>query len=371
MPLPKPGKKEDQDTFHSRCMGDAEAAKNFPDQKQRNAICYNQWNRHKKGHKAEMMDTTACWANHLGMWSIEPLFFTQAFELFRLGLFTPPDYTFYSERFSRAWQHEDVSEDETSIKAYSEEERKPYLVQDQIAVIPIDGPLTKARSKFGGASTLDIQRATRAAVRDDTVKGLFYAVDSPGGHVAGIQALADDIAAAGMKKPTRAHIEDLGASAAYWLASQTHHITANKTAEVGSIGTMAVITDDSQRLDRLGVKVHLLSTGPYKGIGAPGTPIDKEALEYLQSRVNEINAHFLASMQRGRQRMTQEQLHAAADGRVFIAQIAQQMGLIDGVKSFDAAFEDFANANHTAVLRSRQTAHAEALMAKYHLTIEG
>jgi hypothetical protein len=50
MPLPKPSDKETQQEFVSRCMGDEKTRKEFPDQKQRAAVCYGQWKtKDKKG----------------------------------------------------------------------------------------------------------------------------------------------------------------------------------------------------------------------------------------------------------------------------------------------------------------------------------
>lgn len=47
--MPSPRKDEPKEDFISRCMGDEEARKTFPDQKQRAAFCYSQWrNRNKK-----------------------------------------------------------------------------------------------------------------------------------------------------------------------------------------------------------------------------------------------------------------------------------------------------------------------------------
>ena len=43
MPLPTPHKHEKKGAFVSRCMGDNESNKTFPDQKQRTAVCYSQW----------------------------------------------------------------------------------------------------------------------------------------------------------------------------------------------------------------------------------------------------------------------------------------------------------------------------------------
>ena len=40
--LPTPSG-ESEDEFISRCMGDADMNKEFPDQEQRAAVCYSQW----------------------------------------------------------------------------------------------------------------------------------------------------------------------------------------------------------------------------------------------------------------------------------------------------------------------------------------
>jgi uncharacterized protein len=48
MPIPKPTKDEKQDEFISRCMGDGVMVKDYPDEKQRAAICYTQWDKRGK-----------------------------------------------------------------------------------------------------------------------------------------------------------------------------------------------------------------------------------------------------------------------------------------------------------------------------------
>lgn len=47
MPIPGPKKSEKQSDFVSRCMGDNTMNKEFPDQKQRAAVCYSQWTEKK------------------------------------------------------------------------------------------------------------------------------------------------------------------------------------------------------------------------------------------------------------------------------------------------------------------------------------
>lgn len=52
MPLPSKKGKESQSDFVSRCMGDSVMNKEFKNEKQRAAVCYNQYKKAKK--------TTAC-----------------------------------------------------------------------------------------------------------------------------------------------------------------------------------------------------------------------------------------------------------------------------------------------------------------------
>ena len=43
MPLPTPKKDEKQDYFMARCMGDPTMRNEFPDEKQRDAVCLRQF----------------------------------------------------------------------------------------------------------------------------------------------------------------------------------------------------------------------------------------------------------------------------------------------------------------------------------------
>jgi hypothetical protein len=48
MPLPSPKKKETEQEFVSRCMGDDMMNQDFKDQKQRAAVCYSQYKKRIK-----------------------------------------------------------------------------------------------------------------------------------------------------------------------------------------------------------------------------------------------------------------------------------------------------------------------------------
>jgi len=56
MPLPSPNKDEEQKSFVSRCIGTDSVVEEFPDQKQRVAICFSQWRQSKKKDSATTDD---------------------------------------------------------------------------------------------------------------------------------------------------------------------------------------------------------------------------------------------------------------------------------------------------------------------------
>lgn len=48
MPLPNPGKNEEKKKFIARCSGSKVMNTEYPDTKQRVAVCYSQWRKSKK-----------------------------------------------------------------------------------------------------------------------------------------------------------------------------------------------------------------------------------------------------------------------------------------------------------------------------------
>lgn len=211
-----------------------------------------------------------------------------------------------------------------------------------VAVVSLSGPLMKYVSSLsGGTSTVEARAALRAAVRDESVESIVLRIDSPGGTVSGTQDLAADIAAANTQKPVVAFIEDLGASAAYWIASQAGKVFANSTAMVGCIGTFATLVDASQAAAQEGYKVHVVRAGEFKGMGVEGTEVTPKQLDEMQRIVNELNEYFIQGVAKGRG-LSLAQVKALSDGRVHVGTKALEHGLIDGVKSLDQVVVELA-----------------------------
>jgi signal peptide peptidase SppA len=238
------------------------------------------------------------------------------------------------------------------------------------AVIPILGPLAKDPwvEMYGGTSALLAQAAIRVARAAEDVDSIFLLIDSPGGEVAGIEELAGEVALAAEAKPVYAHIDDLGASAALWVASQATRVTANATAEVGSVGVVAVVPDTTEAWAKLGVKFHVVSTGDQKGALVDGVPVTEGALEELQQRVDDIHIHFRLALIEGRD-LSDDALEKLSDGRIVGAEEALTLGLVDGLSTKTAAFmrlrEEVAAASSRRQRQRRAQAESRQLRTGY------
>ncbi len=244
----------------------------------------------------------------------------------------------------------------------------PAKVNGQnIGVVMLTGTLMKSvGSTQSGTSTVEARRAIRKAANDPEVSAIMLAIDSPGGTVSGTADLAAEVKAASKKKPVWAFVDDLGASAAYWTASQADKVFANTaTALVGSIGTLCVVYDMSGAAEKEGIKTLVFGTGPLKGAGAPGAPITQEQQDYFQAMVEDSQRAFDAAVAKGRG-LTEKQLASVKTGGVFGASEALDRKLIDGIESFDSVMNKLAI---EAKRSSRSTIRAESPVISRSTTV--
>jgi signal peptide peptidase SppA len=230
-------------------------------------------------------------------------------------------------------QNVDKPETQAAIAAQSSTELN--VTRDGIAIIELQGSLMKQASSMSSSrSMVAARRQVRAAAADPSIVGILLHIDSPGGTVAGTVDLADDVAAAAKQKPVHAYVDDLCASAAYWIASQCNAIYSNRSAEIGSIGVFMAVTDWSAFAEKEGAKVHVMRFGDFKGAGVAGTEITEAQISEWQKSVDGYGEKFIDAVAGGR-RMAKSQARQLADGRLHAAEVAKELNLIDGIQSLD------------------------------------
>ena len=174
-------------------------------------------------------------------------------------------------------------------------------VDGGIGVVSIHGPILRkpgvfARVFLGATDSEDISSALREAGARPDVKAVFLDIDSPGGTVLGVPELAGAVASLDARKPVYAFSSGLMCSAAYWIASQARAIYTTPSAQVGSIGVVQAVVDNSAALGKAGIKVEVFSVGKYKAMGAPGTALTDDQREWISSNLAEIAADFHAAV---------------------------------------------------------------------------
>ena len=220
-----------------------------------------------------------------------------------------------------------------------EDDKKPKLqVENGVATIPIKGPMMRqvpswfAWYGIEATSTEEVTVLIEEAVERQDVQEIVFDMDSPGGTVNGSVELADFVAEVSRQMKTSSRVTDLCASACYWVASQTHEITANRTANIGSIGAYQVLVDSSKLYEDFGYKVHVISSGKFKGMGVEGSKITEAHIEEVQSMIDKTASMFVNSVAEGRT-IDPAEVQKVADGRVFFADEAQELNLIDMIRT--------------------------------------
>jgi ClpP class serine protease len=144
---------------------------------------------------------------------------------------------------------------------------------NKIAVLPIHGTISHRMNMVndisGGVSTESLGKEFTSLVDNPEIGTIVLDIDSPGGSVAGIEELGNQIFQARDKVRIVASANSLAASAAYWLGSQAHEFTVTPSGEVGSIGVIAVHESVFKVKEKEGKDITIIKAGKFKADNSP------------------------------------------------------------------------------------------------------
>jgi signal peptide peptidase SppA len=208
-----------------------------------------------------------------------------------------------------------------------------YAIVDGVAVLEVTGGLTYRAYNWWTTSYLDIRDTFRAALSDERVQSILLLIDSPGGEVAGLFDLVDEIYNARETKPIIAVAAESAYSAAYAIASAASEIYLSDTDSVGSVGVIAIHIDQTGFDNQIGVKYTTIFAGDHKNDFSPHEPLKPKCKEILQAHVDKLYDKFTAVVARNRN-MSQEAVVATQAG-FFMGKEAVNIGFADGISSID------------------------------------
>ncbi len=206
-----------------------------------------------------------------------------------------------------------------------------------IARLKIQGVITGDEDTIKLLS--DIEKSPAAA--------LILSLQSPGGTTVGSERLYDAIRRVAAKKPVVAMVDDMAASGAYIAALGADRIVARGNSLVGSIGVLFEFPNVSGLLDKIGVKVETVKSAPLKASPNGFEPTSEAARAALAALVSDSFDWFKALV-KDRRAMTDAELAAVDDGRVFTGRQGLPLKLIDQIGTQEDAVAWLESDKHVA-----------------------
>jgi protease-4 len=222
---------------------------------------------------------------------------------------------------------------------------------DKVLRIPIHGAIAEEQSVVLGAqggTVSQVRRALRHAAADEHVRGLLLSIDSPGGGVTDSDEIYRMLRRFKQDHPrvrVVALFGDMAASGGYYVACAADRIVARRTSLTGSIGVIMSAWNFAEAAKKLGVdQVAIKSEAtPFKDILSPTRPMTDEERGLLTRIVDEFYQQFVDVVDEGRAGLDREQVGKLANGAIYTATQAVELGLVDEIgdaASVEAWFAD-------------------------------
>lgn len=207
-----------------------------------------------------------------------------------------------------------------------------YYKDNGLGVISINGPLTNKSTGWealcGGTSYESIKEDFEALL-EEGAKTIAFIVESGGGEAYGmmdtgnyLRRLADEN---GVKIVS--YIDGLSASAAYGLTAISDEIISNKNSEIGSIGVLIRLMNDSKALEKEGYERTFITAGDEKIPFAADGSFRKEFIDDLQYKVDTLYQEFVEYIAEHRNISIEAVRNTQA--KTFLAGDAVRLGLAD------------------------------------------
>jgi protease-4 len=133
-------------------------------------------------------------------------------------------------------------------------------------------------------------------------------------------------------------------------------VIAHPTSVTGSIGVIFVGINLAGLMEKIGIEDQTLTTGAYKDAGSPLRPMRPAERQQLQSVLDDMHARFEQVVVEGRGALDAERVHALADGRIFSAAQALELGMVD----------ELGDLEHSIAVTERLAGLESSRVVRYH-----
>jgi protease IV len=181
-----------------------------------------------------------------------------------------------------------------------------------------------------------LREELKKAQDDPNVKALVIRINSSGGTVTASDIMFRelDMFKRKAKIPVVAVMMDVAASGGYYVALAADTIVAHPTSVTGSIGVIMLSLNAEGLMQKLGLSTAAFKSGERKDMGSPFRALTDEERKIFQSVIDGMHGQFVARVVEAR-KLPLDVARTVADGRVYTAQQALELKLIDRVGYMD------------------------------------
>ncbi len=186
----------------------------------------------------------------------------------------------------------------------------------------------------------NIRAQINKILNDKNVKAVVFYINSPGGSVTAsekIRLLVKKLKET-KKVPVYVSMNSLCASGGYWVSTAADRLFATPETITGSIGVFSLGFSVSELLNEYGVYQDGVETSE---LAKPAIALNmpQSQKQMIELNVKGIYADFISLVKDSRKELKNVNYKDFAEGKIFMAQKAQSMHLIDDIKTFRQVLE--------------------------------
>ena len=214
----------------------------------------------------------------------------------------------------------------------------PIDSSDRIALVYAQGSILYGEGSPTIMGQETMNKALQSAREDRNIKAVVLRINSPGGSALTSDLIWREVDKTAKEKPVVVSISDVAASGGYYIATPATYIIAQPSSITGSIGVFGTLPNASELAEQWGISSYTLSTHERSATYSPLRPLSDTFRAELTEGIEQTYQTFLERVASGRS-MSIESVDAIAQGRVYLAPKALELGLVDEIGTLDDAID--------------------------------
>ena len=209
------------------------------------------------------------------------------------------------------------------------------IIDGRSGGLPIKPPVEVPLVGDDRAGDLTVVQVARQVARDKRAAAVVLYVNSRGGSSTASEAMRQALAAIAARKPLVVVMGPVAGSGGYWVATPGSWIVARPGTLTGSIGVLSGKIVLGGAWSKLLVNRETIAFGERVNLDSDERPFTDEERKIVRSDIERIYLAFLDLVGEAR-KMTPEDVHPIAEGRVWTGRQALERKLVDEMGGLEA-----------------------------------